>query len=106
MMMEDVVVKFRYLQDSSSGGEDEQPLSSSQILRATCKIYGSIFLVLFVLYLFVRGKYPHIFNIKRYHDNLKVPIADNPFGFLSWMWNVFKIPYHDIVEHCGMDAGK
>jgi len=99
--MEDI--DLRFLQTTGEEGE-EAPLSSSEILKTTCKIYGIIFLVLFCLYLIVRDRYPSIYNIKKSYEKLNTPIADDFFGPLSWMWKVFQVPYEDIIVQCGMDA--
>jgi hypothetical protein len=95
-------IAFRIVQE---GGE-EPVLSSSAILRTTCKVYGSMFVVLFALYLLVRSRYPGVYNVKRSYPTLHIPIAEDFFGPLSWCWKVFQINHQDIADQCGMDAGK
>lgn len=94
--------RLRFLQ----GEEEEAVLSSSEIIRTTCKVYGSIFLVLFVIFLVARQRHPGVYNIKKTYPKLYVPLAENFFGPLVWCWKVFQIPYQDIADQCGMDAGE
>jgi hypothetical protein len=36
--------------------------------------------------------------------NLKTPLAEDPFGFFSWMWGTIMIDDEKFLEECGMDA--
>ena len=60
-------------------------LTDTEILRTTCKLYGSIFAVLFVLFLLVRNMKPEIFNLKKTFRELSTPVAEVrfPVFFLS-----------------------
>lgn len=82
----------------------ESYTTDTEIIKTTCKIYGSIFLVLFVIFLFVRRRYPRVYNIKKSFRKLNTPVAEDAFGIISWIWKVFTVNYDDISEQCGMDA--
>mmetsp|Transcript_22933 Transcript_22933/g.48365 ORF Transcript_22933/g.48365 Transcript_22933/m.48365 type:complete len:993 (-) Transcript_22933:374-3352(-) len=96
----------RFLQDNSTNdnGTSDNILTDTETIRNTCLIYGSIFAALFLVYLFVRSRYPQIYNPKKTYPVLHVPIADDSFGFISWIYNIFEIDSEDIREQCGMDA--
>ncbi len=51
-------------------------LTDTEILRTTCKLYGSIFAILFILFLIVRNMKPEIFNIKKTYKDLSTPVAE------------------------------
>ena len=79
-------------------------LTDTEVIRTTCKLYGSIFLVLFIVFLVVRQAYPGVYNLKKTYQHLHIPLASRPYGIISWMWSVFVVQYDDIAEQCGMDA--
>ena len=103
----------RFLTDNATGDADGYTAvdfnatagqTDAEILRTTCRLYGGLFAALFAAFLVLRALYPSAYNLKRSYTHLAVPLARNPFGFLSWTWRVFAVPYDDIVEQCGMDA--
>ena len=51
-------------------------LTDTEILRTTCKLYGSIFAILFFLFLLVRNMKPEVFNLKKTYPELATPIAE------------------------------
>lgn len=90
-----------------TGAEDFNATSGqtdTEILRATCRLYGGLFLLLFLAFLVLRAVYPAAYNLKRSYAHLAVPLARAPFGSLSWTWRVFSVPCDDLAEQCGMDA--
>jgi hypothetical protein len=72
----------RWLQDETnstnnstdSADEDEAEPTDGEVLRLTFTIYGSIFLVVWLLFCWLRLKYPRPFTIRRWttKENLKV----------------------------------
>jgi Late exocytosis, associated with Golgi transport len=38
------------------------------------------------------------------HSNNQTPLADEQFGFLSWMWKMNAFTEDEILEECGMDS--
>jgi hypothetical protein len=97
----DFISSMRLLQEDPSTTTN---LTDTEIVKQTCKVYGSIFLMLFVLFLLVRPRYPKVYNIKKSYLALNSSIANDSFGSISWMWKVFSISYEDLAEQCGMDA--
>jgi hypothetical protein len=91
---------LRLLQDETSS----TALTATEIVKQTCRVYGSVFLAMFVIFLILRPRYPHIYNLRKTYDALRSPIADDSFGTISWVWKVFSVSYEDLAEYCGMDA--
>ena len=56
-------------------------LTDTEILRTTCKLYGSIFAILFFLFLLVRNMKPEVFNLKKTYPELATPVAEVSFCF-------------------------
>ena len=54
-------------------------LTDTEILRTTCKLYGSIFAILFFLFLLVRNMKPEVFNLKKTYPELATPLAEVSF---------------------------
>ena len=98
----DLLTSARFLQDEAS--PTSTPLTDTEIVKQTCRVYGSIFLVVFLLFLFLRPRYPRIYNIKKSFPSLHSSLADDSFGAISWIWKVFSVSYEELAEHCGMDA--
>ena len=57
-------------------------LTDTEILKTTCKLYGSIFAILFLLFLLVRNMKPEVFNLKKTYPELATPVAE--VSFLCW----------------------
>jgi hypothetical protein len=66
-------VQHRFLQANFT---ETSSLTDTEILRTTCKLYGSIFAILFILFLIVRNMKPEIFNIKKTYKDLSTPVAE------------------------------
>ena len=69
----DLGIQHRFLQANFT---ETASLTDTEILRTTCKLYGSIFAILFVLFLIVRNVKPEIFNIKKTYEDLSTPVAE------------------------------
>jgi hypothetical protein len=82
----------------SSTGKD------SQIILNTLKLYGSLYLCCVVLFVIIRKKYPLLFNIRSWSTEHKCDLAQKEYGWLSWYWEVFRVPDYDLQDQCGMDA--
>lgn len=54
-------------------------LTDTEILRTTCKLYGSIFAILFFLFLLVRNMKREVFNLKKTYPELATPVAEVSF---------------------------
>ncbi|KAL9184892.1 hypothetical protein ACHAXT_002669 [Thalassiosira profunda] len=96
---------LRFLQeDNSDSTNNSEPLTQTEIIRSTCAVYVSLSAALYLVYLLLRPRFPRVYNLKKSFPALHVPVADDPFGLLSWTWRVFDVDYADIREQCGMDA--
>ena len=45
-----------------------------------------------------------MYNFKKSSTKFDVPVANDSFGSISWVWKVFNITDDDMREQCGMDA--
>jgi len=90
--------------NSTQGSNSADSLTETEIIKTTCAVYGSIFAALFIVFLIVRPRYPHVYNLKKSFPAFHTPVADDAFGRISWMWKVFTVSYDDIRDQCGMDA--
>lgn len=95
---------IRLLQDNgTANGTDVDTQSDSQILRDTFLVYGIVFLVLISAFCILRKAYPRWYNLRSWIDEIKSPIADDMFGYLSWIWNVLIVSEEMLFEHCSLD---
>ena len=78
--------------------------NDSEVLRNTMVVYGGLFSVLFVLFCCLRQRYPKIYNIRSYVDELKTSLAEDQLGTFSWLYKVFLISDSEMLDECGMDA--
>ncbi len=79
--------------------------NDSEIIASTFRIYGSLYLVFFLSFCYLRKRLPRYFNIRSWVPELKTDLATNTeYGFVSWTWKVFQFTDDDLIETCGMDA--
>lgn len=78
--------------------------NQTKIIKESCKVYLTAFAALFIAFLFVRPRCPKVYNFKKSFPDFHVPVADDSFGIISWLWKVLGISDADIREQCGMDA--
>lgn len=90
--------------NSTNGEEELIPPNDGQVLRDTLKVYGSIFAVCFFLSCCLRKKYPKAFNVRSWVPEMKCELAEEKYGFISWLWQVRLATDDEIREQCGMDA--
>lgn len=81
--------------------------NDSAIIRQTLRLYGSIFLAIFLLFCYVRRKFPKLLNVRSWveYGDLQCELAKTQtYGFLSWAWKVFQVDDDQLLQNCGMDA--
>ena len=79
--------------------------NDSEIIRQTLRVYGSLFLAFFIIFCYLRRKFPKLYNIRSWVPELKSRLAiTQSYGFFSWSWQVFKVNDDDLLQFCGMDA--
>lgn len=94
-MMDD----HRFLQD-----DEFVPGTDAQVLRATFTVYGSALIVFFLLFCWIRRRFPKPYTLRQWVDDLKTDIANDQHGFFSWMWNLNNVTEDEILSECGLDA--
>ena len=111
--------------NNSEDDDDWNPdgLSEGAILKQALSLFGTIFLVCFITFCFLRKRYPKAYNLRSgWIDNddneLTTTVttssiaqksdSDSDFGgrtrFFSWIWYVWWISDIELSKDCGMDA--
>jgi Late exocytosis, associated with Golgi transport/Cytosolic domain of 10TM putative phosphate transporter len=120
-----------YIQDATNLvvlSTNSSSTDNGQVLIDTFAVYGTTLLFAFLLFCWVRLKYPNAYNIRKQdynntdennyiHDNhtdwrrfsanctgTSPRLAEDQHGFLAWAWKVFQITDDDFVEENGLDA--
>lgn len=98
--------RHRFLEDAGLDFEDVSDLTMLEVIRASFRVYGSIFAVVFVIFLVGRRYYRAAFNVLGSSDETRTPLCGDEYygGWISWMWLVFRPTDDELFEHCGMDA--
>ncbi|GAX10877.1 hypothetical protein FisN_31Hh086 [Fistulifera solaris] len=96
----------RLLEEEGNSTSDDIQYDDKSILRDTAILYGSIFAVVWLLFCFVRLKYPRPYTVRRWteKEELKTALAKNQYGFISWVFMLQKFTDDEIMEQCGMDS--
>ena len=77
---------FRRLEEDAAvtGDDPVKKLSDSDILKDTFMIYGTILVVCFLLFCFVRQKFPRPYSIRNWVEKVKVSFFRNDkFVFIN-----------------------
>lgn len=95
--------------DETNGTEDDDGVAGTgndgQALRDTLRVYGSVFLVLFIIFVILRRLYPRHYNIRSWSPKInKCELAEDQHGLIRWMWKLYFVKDDAILEQCGMDA--
>jgi hypothetical protein len=110
---EDFLLHERCLQETANNSTNPAPkddssrvLNEGETLRNTVRFYGSILLVIWLLFCWLRLKYPRPFTIRRWtpRPELKTRLAVDQYGFFSWAWMLNTLTDDEILDHCGLDA--
>ncbi|CAJ1962995.1 unnamed protein product [Cylindrotheca closterium] len=80
------------------GGHQDEALENS------LRIYGSLFVVVMLVFCWLRKKYPRCYNIRGWVEGLRTPLADEQYGFYDWIWKLNSIEEKVMMDECGMDA--
>ena len=90
--------------NSTSGTEAEETYNDAATIRNTLRIYGTLFVVLLLLFCFLRKKFQRAYNVRSWVEDIQTPLAERQYGFLSWMWKVYLVSDSEMLDECGMDA--
>ena len=86
-------------EDDGSGDFHE-----SKVLRDSIILYGGVLVVVIFAYSWLRRRFPKVYNIRNWVEDLRTYLAEDQFQFFSWMWEVYMVTEDEIMEECGMDA--
>lgn len=79
-------------------------VTPSGIIKSTFQIYGSIFLVLFAVFLYLRVQFPITFTYNsRVYEHI-TPLSERRYGPFKWIYKIFTFTDEQIFDHCGMSA--
>lgn len=93
------------LSNSTNDDDDETiTYNDAQVLRDTFMVYGSVMVVIVLLFCWARRRYPKVYNLRQWVDPIKSDLAEDQFGFFSWMWKVYMVTEDELLDECGMDA--
>jgi hypothetical protein len=90
--------------NSTDSTEEAASYNDGSVLRDTFTVYGSILLVIFIAFCWLRRKYPRAYNVRNWVEDIKTPLAKDQFGFFSWIWEISTITEDEIMDECGLDA--
>ena len=91
----------------------EPALKDSEILFSTLKIYGTLALVLFTAYAFLRKRFPFAYNVRGNagpyspDDTIACSMASTyfeKFTSVSWAYAIFGLSHDEIYQSAGLDA--
>jgi hypothetical protein len=94
---------YRNLQDSKIDAVPSS-VTPTEIIASTFKIYGSIFLICFALFLALRSKFPLVYTFNSRAINQMTPLSKHRYGPVKWMYKIFTYSDDEIFTHCGMTA--
>ena len=93
--------------DDDVGGSDETELidgNDSVVLKNTLRLYGTFFVCVLILFSYLRRKFPKIYNLRSWVEDLQTPLAKEKHGFFNWMVKVLLVTDSEMMDECGMDA--
>jgi TolA-binding protein len=95
----------RFLQETNQTTyQNNQSFNDAATLRNTLRIYGILFLVVLVVFCWLRQKYPRVYNLRNWVPELETPLAKKQYGFFGWMYQLYLLSDSELLDECGMDA--
>ena len=83
-------------------GDDYVDSSDSAVIRATFRLYGSIYLASMAVYVGLRRLYPKLFKIRSFVPEVECELAKKDYGWFDY--GVMSVSDDDLLESCGLDA--
>jgi Calcium-dependent channel, 7TM region, putative phosphate/Late exocytosis, associated with Golgi transport/Cytosolic domain of 10TM putative phosphate transporter len=80
------------------------PGTDSLVIKDTFRVYGTSFAAMLLLFIVLRKRNPKLFSIRQWSPKIRCELAQQDFGFISWIWKVYSPTEEDILDQCGMDA--
>lgn len=111
----EILLRSRSLQDevgnatpsaAPSGQETVSESDDAQIIRETLRVYGSIYLVMFFTFCYVRRRFNKHFNIRTWVPELESDLAKSCVysGWFDWTWKVMQVNDTLLLQNIGMDG--
>lgn len=104
----------RSLQESTNTTPSAAPTTSETvsqsndalIIRDTLRVYGSVYLLFFVVFCYVRRKFPKYYNVRSWVPEMQCELAQSMEypGWFSWAWRVMYVNDTLLLQNCGMDG--
>ena len=93
---------WRFLQDEN---EDENSQGNDgQKLRDTFILYGSLLCGCFLLFCYVRRRFPRPYTIRNWVEDHRTYLAAEQYGFFSWVFHMFYATEDELLDEIGMDS--
>jgi hypothetical protein len=78
--------------------------TTSEVVVYSFKIFGSMFAGIFVLFLFLRTKFPLVYTYNTVMAEKRTRLSENTHGWFNWIYKIFQHSDEEIFEQCGMTA--
>lgn len=78
--------------------------TTSEVVVYSFKIFGSMFAGVFILFLFLRTKFPLVYTYNTVVPEQRTPLSENAHGWFNWIYKIFQHSDEEIFENCGMTA--
>lgn len=101
MSLDDPATTLRHLAEDDV--EEVNP-NDGETLRNTLIIYGSIYVVFLLLFSSLRRHHPKTFQPRAVNPKYHCKLAEEKYGYFSWIYRLLLVNEDDILEQCGMDA--
>lgn len=82
----------------------DSTFNDSQVLRNSIFLYGGLLVLILIYFGWARRQFPKLYNLRSWVTKIHTELADDQFGFLSWLWRVYMITDDEIMQECGLDA--
>lgn len=104
-----IVRGARLLQETNTTTTDDTTAEKKnpddgRVLLNTLILYGTIFIILWPLFCWLRLKYPRVYNVRNWAKDIKCKLARNQYSMWSWMFEVYEVPEKQIMDQCGFDS--
>jgi hypothetical protein len=89
-----VLSAIRWLQEDNSTSTNTTTVNNNAAfndaatLRNTLRLYGTLFVVLLLVFCFLRRKFPRVYNLRDWIEPIKTPLAAKKYSFLGWMYKL------------------
>lgn len=80
---------------------------NQRVLLTTLSIYAPLFVLLVLVFCFVRQRHPQVYNVRAVVPRLHSPMtaaANSQHGFFGWIWKLRAHTDQELLEHCSLDA--